>query len=107
MTYPKRNWSEIIEDLENSNLSVAEYSRRHNLPYSSIINWRKKLRKKVTAIVPVQQKIRKLGFVSLQTTAIPTGSGIKIHIGNVAVEIERDFDQQTLALVLEVLHAGV
>lgn len=105
MSYPRRNWSEIIEDLETSNLSVAEYSRQHNLPYSSIMNWRKKLGK-TTVNVPVQQKIRELGFVSLQTTAIPTGSGIKINIGNAVVEIERDFDQQTLALVLEVLHVG-
>lgn len=106
MNYPKRNWSEIIEDLEASNLSAAEYSRQHNLPYSSIMSWRKKLGKKTTAIVPVQQKIKDLGFVSLQADTIPTGSGIKINIGNAVVEIERDFDQQTLALVLEVLHAG-
>lgn len=106
MTYPKRNWPEIIKDLETSNLSVAEYSRQHNLPYSSIMNWRKKLGKKTSAIVPVQQKISELGFVSLQTATIPTGSGIKINIGNTVVEIDRDFDQQTLSLVLEVLHAG-
>lgn len=106
MNYSKRNWPEIIEDLKTSNLSVAEYSRQHNLPYSSIMNWRKKLANKDTANFFVHQKISELGFVSIQANTIPRGSGIKINIGNAVVEIERDFDKQTLALVLEVLHAG-
>ena len=70
------------------------------------MSWRKKLAKKDASIVPIQQKIRELGFVSVQASTIPAGSGIKITIGNTVIEIERDFDQHTLALVLEVLHAG-
>ena len=100
-----RNWPEILDRLEKSGLSAAEFSRQINIPYSTLIIHQRKARKKA-AMIP-EFGIQGMGFVRGPGEPIlcRSESGIRIQIGSMTISVDKGFCPDTLASVLEVLHA--
>ena len=107
MSYTTRNWPEIMRELDESGLSVKEYSRQSNIPYSTICNHRSKLHRQMLSCENHGSGQRSMCFVRIENAAIDGhGSGIKIRVGKAIIEIDDTFDSRVLAKVLEVMHAG-
>ena len=107
MSCTTRNWPEIMQELEESGLSVKEYARQSNIPYSTICNHRSKAHRQMLSCESHGSGQRPMCFVRIDNHDIDDhGSGIKIRVGKAIIEIDETFDSMVLAKVLEVLHAG-
>ena len=97
MTEPDRQWYEWIERWRQSGLSQAAFCREHGLVVSQFYYWRQRLEDAVE------------GFAEVVAEEPPPaeaagagGSGVRLRIGELVVEVDRDFDAATLRSVLAV-----
>ena len=88
-------WAERIEDFRASGLSQRAWCRKHGLRPNQLWYW---LRKFETETNQPQNGI----WIQLDSLA-PTGSGVVLRIGNVALEVQRGFDPQVLTEVIRSL----
>ena len=88
-------WRDRVERAERSGVEVSEFCKREGFSTAAFYSWRKRLRvgKPPTKSVPVQ-------FVEVgaarSSLEVVTTSGV-------VVRVSRDFDEQTLRRVLDVL----
>lgn len=109
MAYPKRNWPDILQDITESGLTLKEYSIRSNIPYSTICSHHRKT-KQQTLVPEIQEGTGTFSFVKITDATVvkenQNSSGIHIRIGNAVIEVDESFNTKSLAMVLEVMHAG-
>lgn len=91
-------WMEQINAQEASGLSVAEYCQSHNLTVASFVFHRSRARRKGTVSAEAG------GFTEVR---IGGGSGLRLSPsgGAWSLELDRDFDAETLRRFLGVLGA--
>ena len=101
MAHTNRNWPAIIEDIEKSGVSVAEYSRRNGIPYATLISHCRNIRRRTA---------EELGFVRVIPCDGRDESGsvrgsIRIHSDDMVIELDEGFSRQALVTVFEILDA--
>ena len=106
MAYKQRNWPEILKEINESGLTLKEYSELSDIPYSTLCNHRHKA--KIQTLSEPQESSAALGFVRVEAKEVEdnSSSGVRIRVGNCVIEVEDYFQVSVLAKVLEVLHAG-
>jgi hypothetical protein len=105
-------WHAHFESWENSDLSQAEYCRRHDLKYCVFHNWKRKLRKPRQPSAPSGSGAIK--FVEVGSSH-PIGTSLyfrtapveffRLWVGGICVEVGYKFDPQSLSQLLRCLRA--
>ena len=99
-----RKWEKNLSGFWTSGLTLAEYCRRTHLNEKSAGRWMNRFKslgyeKKVTE--------ESLEIVPLKTVLIGTeqqaGSGIRLTLGDLHLELDSGFDETTLKRVLQIL----
>ena len=105
MANTKRNWPEILKEIDESGLTLREYSELSEIPYSTLCSHWRKTGKQPSAPV-IQGKTETLTFVRIDAGERETcRSGVRIRVGNMFIEVDESFNKSVLADVLEVVHA--
>lgn len=97
-------WLAHVKASCQSGLSRAEYCRRHNISYHALTYWCKKTAQQHISVQP--------GSVNLVPVSLPVvqrppatreSSGVHIQLaGNITIDVEVDFSQDTLRKILTV-----
>ncbi len=98
-------WQQQVRGYQESGVSRREYCQQHQIPIHRLGYWQRKLKKQ--AIRSLEKK--RMGWIPLQLCEEDPSNrdtGIRLRIGRVIVEVERGFDRQLLAEVLEVVGAA-
>ena len=99
--------SKTLCEAAASGLTLNRYAELHGMAADQLYWWRQRLAK--TPAVAVESAGQPLQFVRVvaQTTAAPVAktSGVSLRIGHVAVAVDREFCEVTLARVLAVIVA--
>ncbi len=86
----RERMARLIDEAEQSDLSLAEFARRRGIPPQTLYWWRSRVRRDETALVPV--------------TIVPVHkSSIRIEVGDATVIVERGFDTELLADIVRAL----
>lgn len=88
-------WAERIEEFRARGMSQSAWCREHNLRPNQLGYWLRKLTNEANS--PKTSR-----WISLDTIA-SAGSGVSLRIGNLVLEVQRGFDQQVLAEVVQAL----
>ncbi len=98
-----RNWLNPIEAWQASDLSQAEYSRRHNLSVKTFQYHKRRYSQAPNDIAPVQ-KIVPVVVETPEAVTVPAASGITLVTPQrIKIELETDFDSDCLKRLLKVL----
>lgn len=95
-------WWNHVAAVQKSGLSRRVYCEQNNLKISSLDYWRNKIKSSADPIVRHESNNR---WVTLQVAEQPivgVGSGIRLRIGRLAIEVEPGFDHKLLTDVLRV-----
>jgi len=84
---PHAQWVELIREQEESARDVESFCRERDLGVASFHHHRARMRK---------EKQTGSGFVEIR----PAGSGLRLLRGGWVLEVDRDFDAETLRRVL-------
>lgn len=87
---PHVRWVELIEQQQQSGVDVESFCRDRDLGVASFHHHRGRMRKAETD---------RGGFVQIQSSQ---ASGLRLRCGQWVLELERDFDEQTLIRFLSV-----
>lgn len=87
---PHVRWVELMTEQEQSGLSVDAFCQERGLGVASFHHHRARMRK---------EEKRQGGFVEIQ----PSGSGLRLVCGQLILELDRDFDAETLKRFLAVV----
>ena len=100
-----QKWKKLLADFWTSHLSLAEYCRQHNLSRKTAGRWKIIFQREECQridslseleIVPVSQSHQ-------ETTCEQMNSGVRLEVGELHIELQKDFDLQTLKNVLSLL----
>ena len=96
-------WRQHIDAYKTSGLTRKAYCRKHRLNIHQMDYWRKRLKQGATDSSPKKQN----DFIRVQVKedTLPD-SCIKLHIGQVSVEVPDGFDSEHLKNILRVLGAA-
>ena len=107
MAYKQRNWPAILQEIDESGLSLKEYSLRSNIPYSTICCHCKKAKKR-SSVPEVQASAETMSFVRIDAGDVietQNSSVIRIRIGKAVIEVDGYVSKSMLTRVLEAVHA--
>ena len=86
-------WKQHIDSWQESELTQAEYCRRHNLKHHQLVYWKRRFSHSETGVSFVPLKLEDF----LDTTAPPDRASLCLVINNhFKVEIRAGFDAQLL-----------
>jgi hypothetical protein len=98
------DWPAEVERWRSGGMSRAAFCRARELPYPSFIYWEKKLG------TTKAQRLVEIPWVPQSEAAKPEAAGnrpekcaMRIHVADVLVELEPDFQADSLERLLEVL----
>ena len=93
-------WQQHLDEYRTSGLTRKEYCRKHRLNIHQMDYWRKRLNQSSE----FRPSINKNDFVQIQVEkeTLP-GSCIKLHIGQVSVEVPDGFDPVHLKNILQAI----
>ena len=95
-------WRQYIDAYKTSGLTRKAYCRKHRLNIHQMDYWRKRLKEAPAVSNPPKQD----DFIQVQVKEdIPADSCIKLHVGQVSVEVSAGFDPVHLKNILRVLGA--
>lgn len=99
--------SKTLGEAAASGLTLNRYAELHGMPVDQLYWWRKQLAKTPTGTVGSAGQPLQFVRIVAQTTAAPVAksSGVALRIGEVAVAVDREFCEVTLARVLAVIGA--
>jgi len=101
-----RRWQRTLSEYWASDLTVAEYCRRHGLRTKTALRWVRRLRPETKnseplEIVPV--KLTSQVELPRLSPRVARDSGIRLELGTLNVRLSADFDAEALRRVLSVL----
>lgn len=101
-TYQK--WKELLSEYWSGGLSMNEYCRRRQLNPKTANHWKNIIQKErmKNAGDSAELEIVPLNLAGGISSSV---SGIRLKIGNVCIELQKDFDIQTLKKVFSLLEA--
>jgi len=102
-----RRWEQALSEYWNSNLTVAEYCRQHDLRIRAARKWIKRLRPEMAekSVMLDIVKLEPPSMASFQPWPPSRGddSGISLELGTIRVRLDRDFNSEALGRVLSLL----
>ena len=87
---PHARWVELIREQESSGMAAEDFCRDRDLGIGSFHHHRARMRKEMRT---------RGGFVEVSG---PSASGLRFRCGGLVLELERDFDAETLKRFLTV-----
>jgi transposase len=91
-------WEEHLRQWQESGLSQTGYCRTHGLSDKSFVYWKKRIAAAGVTVSLVE--VPRFQAMPVQ----PSNQPLRLMVGNrYGIEIERDFDEQTLDRLLRVL----
>jgi hypothetical protein len=93
-----------LEAAAASGLTRAGWARAHGVDARSLNAWRVNLERRSRG-QGTRSELRLVELVSQEPCGPPTGSGVRLVMGELVVEVDRGFDQGTLLAVLDVVAA--
>lgn len=91
-----------LEAAVRSGLPRAHWAHVHGVDARSLNAWRLNLERRTRRAVGPPE-LRLVELVSGPVVSRSSGSGVRLRIGEVVVEVERDFDVSTLGRVLDLM----
>ncbi len=99
-------WKEYLAGFWSSGLTLAEYCRQHNLNSKTAGRWKNTfLKEGIDHLRPLD----KLDIVQLNVKELSRqqqSSGVILELGEIRIELEKDFDSKTLKQVLSLLEVN-
>lgn len=98
-----QRWKRLLAGFWTSNSTLAEYCRQHNLNYKNASRWKRNLQNAGNDTIDSPAELE---FVQLDLGRRfypPQSSGIRLELGELRIEVEKDFDPQTLKQILSLL----
>lgn len=99
MGKPNPNWKEKVREWESSNKSTKEWCRENQIPYTTLLGWRDRLKKADHKKASIKQAA---DFVELKDNSL-SDSGIVLEYHGVKIQLKREFDKTVLRECLECL----
>jgi|LSQX01.1.fsa_nt_gb predicted nucleotide-binding protein (sugar kinase/HSP70/actin superfamily) len=97
-------WIEIIRECRSSGQSVRSWYIEHNIKQQSYYYWLRKIREQAcnSMGLPVSRDEEKCEFAQIQTSTTyqQVAPMIKLHIGEITIEISDGMSQDTISYVL-------
>lgn len=94
---------EVVRAWQASGLTKKDYCAKHRIAYSSFLVWCR-LARTMSEETPAPTAVQIVPVGSVQYALGRMGDGgVRLMVGNVRVELDLDFSEQTLAKVIEVL----
>lgn len=97
------NWKEKVREWESSNKSTKEWCRENQIPYTTLLGWRARLKKsdhKKASIKLVTD------FIELKDKP-SSDPGIILEYHGVKIQLKREFDKAVLKECLECLRGSL
>lgn len=94
--YRLREWSQIIQAVQNSGLSKREFCRQNGISERQYYYWLKKLREAVTETAPPH-------LVHLEESAPKSEDILRIQIGQADLRLPVNTDMEAVAAILRAL----
>ncbi len=94
----RKTWEKKVKQWQDSGKSAAAWCRENNETYCVFLYWKDKF-------VPAQKRNRltTLNFIELTDEGSSKDAGIKICCQGISLQIEKDFDANSLTRVLSLL----
>lgn len=96
-------WENHLSGYWDSDVSLKEYCRLHQLSYRSACTWRRRLRSCDAPADPQLEFARISPPSPRRDPALAPSSGIILESGRLHVHLDRGFDRDTLVRVLDIL----
>lgn len=101
----KQLWQQRINAFQTSgDTDVKAWCHRNEISHQSMYRWMRRLASE--SIIDVQQTTQWMAFSQSNLHNDPNSS-LRIHIGNVSIEIQEDFNRTLFQEVLEILQHHV
>ena len=91
-----------LEAAQRSGLPRTEWARAHGVDARSLNAWRMNLERRGQQ-GPPESQLRLVELVSGEAPVTSAGSGVRLVVGDLVVEVDRGFDPGTLGRVLDVV----
>ena len=91
-----------LDAAARSGLPRTEWAWAHGVDARSLNAWRLNLERRERP-PPRSSALRLVELVAAETDAKPVGSGLRLVLGDLVVEVDRGFDPATLGRVLDVV----
>lgn len=112
-TEREAKWRNILRAHAQSELSVREFCRDHNLREPQFYAWRREISRRdatsITADLIARKTPETTRFLAVQVETRPqtsTKSSLQVRLHDVCIEIASDFDEATLSRLLKALRAA-
>jgi hypothetical protein len=97
----EQQWKERLETYAASGLTKTAFCRAHDVPYHQFYYWMQKLQPTQSITTSTVQWMA-MDVSSPEETA-PSPTPLRLHVGNVMIEVAEGFNETLLRQILEVL----
>lgn len=97
----------VLADAAGSGLTLAAYARQHGLREQQMYWWNIRLRTHVDSTPSTRRPMAFVPVVQVRGPAASADSGIEVRVGDVTLQLRRDFCPDTLARAVAALRAGL
>lgn len=100
-----RKWKRLLAEFWTSHLTLAEYCRLHNLNPKCAGRWKNIFLKERCRRIdcPAELEIVPVNLHEAESVCKTRSSGVRLELGELRIELQTDFDMQTLKDVLSLL----
>lgn len=95
LTAKQQYWSEIIESVESSGLSIADYARENQLAAKELCRWRSQLKN-----ISTQTKVTNAQFIQVVATRYSSAPTLSIQIAQAQLQFNKLPNPEWLARLL-------
>jgi hypothetical protein len=104
-----RQWTKIIQDCQNSDLTVTAWCNQNNVGVKAYYYWLRKIRLKACQSMACQSPATKQEIVPLQLNPHQSSGSVQptiaIHLGAASIDIAEGTSQATIEAVLRSLQS--
>ncbi len=101
----KQYWIDQLSEYWDSGLTIQEYCELKEVSYESARRWIALLKKEREGQGTAGEALELVEVAMPPLEVSQSGTGVKILVNGVAVQVDKNFDQETLIQVLTVLRA--
>lgn len=98
--YRLRQWSQIVQDCQASNMTVVAWCRQNNVNIKSYYYWLRKVRSKAICKPDAIQLLQNQQIVPVALGNMKTATVVTIHLPTVSVDIHDGASKSTIDAVL-------
>ena len=97
----------VLADAAGSGLTLGAYARKHGLREQQMYWWNSRLRTHGDWVASTRQPMGFVPVVQVRGPAASTDSGIEVRVGEVTLQLRRDFCAASLARAVAALCSGL